>query len=185
MAGGCAGNAGTVAGGSSAATAESSVAVQESSSKAEESSTAGAETTSAGVAESSLEEQKSAAVLEDGMYTAEFDSDSSMFHVNEACEGKGTLTVKDGEMMLHISLPSKNIVNLFVGLAEDAQKEGAKVLEPTLDTVTYKDGMTEEVYGYDIPVPVLDEEFDLALLGKKGTWYDHKVSVSNQEKTES
>ena len=32
---------------------------------------------------------------------------------------------------------------------------------------------------FDIPVPALDEEFDLALIGKKGTWYDHKVSVSN------
>ena len=36
-----------------------------------------------------------------------------------------------------------------------------------------------KVFGFDIPVPALDEEFDLALIGKKGTWYDHKVSVSN------
>ena len=47
------------------------------------------------------------------------------------------------------------------------------------DTVTYSDGMTEEVNGFDIPVPALDEEFDLALIGTKGKWYDHKVSVSN------
>ena len=33
--------------------------------------------------------------------------------------------------------------------------------------------------GFDVPVPVIDEEFDLALIGKKGVWYDHKVSVSN------
>ena len=45
-------------------------------------------------------------------------------------------------------------------------------------------GMTEEVNGFDVPVPVLDEEFDLALLGKKGTWYDHKVSVTNIEPAE-
>ena len=125
-----------------------------------------------------------AAELEDGTYTADFDTDSSMFHVNEACEGKGTLTVKDGVMTIHISMPSENIVNLYPGLAEDAQKEGAKLLEPTTDTVTYSDGMTEEVYGFDVPVPVLDEEFDLALIGTKGTWYDHKVSVSNPEKAE-
>ena len=31
----------------------------------------------------------------------------------------------------------------------------------------------------DIPVPYLDKEFDLALIGTKGTWYDHKVSVSD------
>ena len=36
-----------------------------------------------------------------------------------------------------------------------------------------------QVYGFDIPVPALDEEFDVALIGTKGTWYDHKVSVSN------
>ena len=40
----------------------------------------------------------SARALEDGTYTAEFDTDSSMFHVNEARDGKGTLTVKDGKM---------------------------------------------------------------------------------------
>ena len=125
------------------------------------------------------------AELEDGIYSAEFHTDSSMFHANEACEGKGTLTVKDGKMTIHVSLVSKNILNLYPGLAEDAQKEGAELLEPTEDTVTYSDGTTEEVYGFDIPVPALDEEFDLALIGTKGTWYDHKVSVSNPEPVKS
>ena len=87
-------------------------------------------------------------------------------------------------MTIHVSLASKNIVNLYPGLAEDAQKEGAEVLEPTTDSVTYSDGITEEVYGFDVPVPTLDEEFDLALLGTKGTWYDHKVIVSNPEPVE-
>ena len=113
--------------------------------------------------------------LADGVYTADFDTDSSMFHANEACDGKGTLTVKDGEMTIHVSLVSKTILNLFPGLAEDAQKDGAVLLQPTTDTVTYSDGLSEEVYGFDIPVPALDTEFDLALIGKKGVWYDHKV----------
>lgn len=120
-----------------------------------------------------------ASALADGVYEAEFQTDNSMFHVSEACDGKGTLTVADGEMTLHISLGSKKIVNLYPGLAADAQKEGAQLLEPTEDTVTYSDGLTEEVYGFDVPVPVLGEEFDLALIGTKGVWYDHKVSVSN------
>lgn len=122
--------------------------------------------------------------LEDGVYTADFNTDSSMFHVNEACDGKGTLTVKDGEMTIHVSLTSKKILNLYYGLAADAAKEGAQLLDPTTDSVTYSDGMTEEVYGFDIPVPALDEEFDVALIGTKGTWYDHKVSVSNPEPKE-
>ena len=52
------------------------------------------------------------------------------------------------------------------------------------DTVTYSDGTTEEVNGFDVPVPALDEEFDLALIGTKGKWYDHKVSVSNPVREE-
>lgn len=122
---------------------------------------------------------KETAELADGTYTAEFQSDSSMFHVNEACDGKGTLTVANGEMTIHISLASKNIVNLYPGLAKDAKKEGAKLLVPIEETVTYSDGWTEEVYGFDVPVPALEEEFNLALVGKKGTWYDHKVTVSD------
>ena len=117
--------------------------------------------------------------LEDGVYIADFDTDSTMFHVNEMLDGKGELTVKDGQMTIHISLPSKSIQNLYFGLAEDAQKEGAVLLEPTIDTIDYNDGTTDEVHGFDIPVPYLDDEFDVALIGKKETWYDHKVSVSN------
>lgn len=123
-------------------------------------------------------------VLKDGTYTAEFNTDSSMFHVNETCDGKGTLTVKDGKMTMHVTLHSKSIVNLFPGLAEYAKKDGADLLEPTVDTVTYEDGTTEDVYGFDIPVSVINEKFDLALIGTKGVWYDHKVSVDNPEKEE-
>ena len=122
------------------------------------------------------------AVLEDGTYEAEFKTDSGMFHVNEANDGKGVLTVKDGQMSIHISLTSKNIVNLFVGKAADAKKDGAELLQPTTDTVTYDDGTTEEVNGFDVPVKALDKDFDLALIGTKGKWYDHTVSVTNQVK---
>ncbi len=123
----------------------------------------------------------SARALEDGTYTAEFDTDSSMFHVNEASDGKGTLTVEDGQMTLHISLQSKKIVNLYVGMAEDAPDHEADWLQPTTDTVTYSDGTSEEVYGFDVPVEALDTDFQLAILGTKGKWYDHTVSVRNVE----
>ena len=125
------------------------------------------------------EAPKKEAPIPDGTYLAEFNTDSSMFHANETCDGKGILTVKDGEMTIHVSLAGKGILNLFPGTAEDAQKEGAKLLQPTTDEVTYEDGTTEEVNGFDIPVPYLDDEFDCALIGSKGKWYDHKVSVSN------
>lgn len=141
------------------------------------------------VTEEPTTEEQIQAQLPDGIYTAQFHTDSSMFHVSEACDGKGTLTVENGKMTIHISLASKKILNLYPGLAEDAEKDGAELLAPTEDTVTYSDGMTEEVYGFDVPVPALDQEFDLALIGTKEVWYDHKVSVSNpepiQEETES
>ena len=123
----------------------------------------------------------SARTLEDGTYTAEFDTDSSMFHVNEASDGKGTLTVEDGQMTLHISLQSKKIVNLYIGMAADAPDHEADWLQPTTDTVTYSDGTSEEVYGFDVPVEALDTDFQLAILGTKGKWYDHTVSVRNVE----
>ena len=119
--------------------------------------------------------------LADGTYSAKFNTDSSMFAVNEANNGRGVLTVKDGKMTIHISLASQKIVNLFVGTAEDAAKEGAELLQPTIDTVTYADGTTEEVNGYDVPVEALDKEFDLAIIGTKQKWYDHKVSVSDPQ----
>lgn len=154
-----------------ATSAESTVATQESTITPTESTDA-AETVS-------TETAQNEAQLPDGVYTAEFSTDSSMFHVSEACDGKGTLTVKDGVMTIHISLGSKKILNLYPGLAEDAARDGAVLLQPTTDTVTYSDGMTEEVYGFDVPVPVIGEEFDLALIGTKGKWYDHKVKVSD------
>lgn len=119
--------------------------------------------------------------LEDGTYLAEFTTDSTMFHVNDEYDNIGTLTVKDGKATIHITLTSQNIVNLFPGKAKDAQKDGAELLEPTIDTVTYSDGNTEEVNGFDVPVPAIDKEFDLALIGTKGKWYDHKVKVSNPQ----
>ena len=122
------------------------------------------------------------AVLEDGTYTAAFTTDSSMFHVNEANDGKGILTVQDGHMTIHVSLASKKIVNLYPGKAEEAKADGAVLLQPTTDQVTYSDGMTEEVYGFNIPVPAIGEEFDCALIGEKGKWYDHKVMVSDPVK---
>ncbi len=124
-------------------------------------------------------ETAEAPVLEDGVYLADFSTDSSMFRVNETLDGKGILTVKDGVMTIHVVLMSKKILNLFPGLAADAQLEGAVLLEPTAERVTYPDGWEEEVFAFDIPVPVLEEEFDLALIGTKGKWYDHRVMVSN------
>ena len=144
------------------------------------SSAAGSEAASS-VASSAAASETTAAALPDGVYTADFDTDSGMFHANEACDGKGTLTVENGTMTFHVSLASKKIVNLYVGMAADADANKADWLLPTTDTVTYSDGTSEEVYGYDIPVAAVDQDFQLALLGTKGKWYDHTVSIRNAQ----
>jgi len=121
--------------------------------------------------------------LESGEYLVDFDTDSAMFHLNESKKGKAILTVsEDGSASLHITLVSKKIVNSYVGLAENAPTDEENWLQPTNDAVTYDDGYEEEVYGFDVPVVLMGEEFDLAILGEKGTWYDHKASFSNPEK---
>ena len=149
------------------------------------SSAASSEAAASSAVSEAASEPAAEAALPDGVYTADFDTDSSMFHANEANDGKGTLTVKDGQMTFHVSLASKKIVNLYVGMAADAEANKADWLLPTTDTVTYSDGTSEEVYGYDIPVAAVDQDFQLALLGTKGKWYDHTVSIRNaQPKTE-
>ena len=165
--------AASLAGCGSSASSVTSSASSEAVSSVAESAVSGAASESAAAS--------SAQALEDGTYTAEFDTDSSMFHVNEASDGKGTLTVEDGQMTLHISLQSKKIVNLYVGMAADAPDHEADWLQPTTDTVTYSDGTSDEVYGFDIPVKALDEDFQLAILGTKGKWYDHTVRVANAQ----
>ncbi|MBO6101401.1 MAG: hypothetical protein J6P07_08760 [Spirochaetaceae bacterium] len=105
-----------------------------------------------------------------------------MFRVNEADSGTGILTVKNGEMTVHIRLSGKKILNLYNGMAADAPSAADSWLKPVEEDVTYSDGSTETVFAFDVPVKNLDKEFDLALIGKKGVWYDHKVVVTLKDK---
>ena len=150
-------------------------------SSAPASSAASSEAAASSAVSEAASEPAAEAALPDGVYTADFDTDSSMFHANETNDGKGTLTVKDGQMTFHVSLASKKIVNLYVGMAADAEAHEGDWLQPTTDTVTYSDGLSDEVYGFDIPVKALDEDFQLAILGTKGKWYDHTVRVANAQ----
>ena len=124
------------------------------------------------------------AALEDGKYSAKFETDSGMFKINETKEGRGILTVKDGKMTMEIVLSGDGIVGLYEGLAKDAKNDEENRINFSPVTVTYDDGSEEEVNSFVIDVPVLDEEFDLALIGKKNKWYDHKVIVSDAKPAE-
>ena len=177
----------TACGSSSSESTSSSESSSESTESSEESSTDESSAKSSTEEESSevseAESSVTEAPLPDGTYDVDFNTDSSMFHTNdEYNNGKSTLTVKDGKMTVHITLLSQNIVNLYLGTAEDAQKEGAELIEPTTTTIEYTDGSEDEVVNcFDIPVEALDTDFNCALLGKKGVWYDHIVSVSSPE----
>ena len=163
-----------------AVTEATTEATSEAEATTEANATSEAEVASASEAAASANPPKDTKLeLSDGIYKASFDTDGSMFHVNEVCEGKAVLTVKDGIGTLHIVLPSKNTVNLFYGVSEDAKKDGAELIDPVSEEVTYSDGTTEEVNSFDIPVPYLDKEYDIALIGTKGKWYNHKVKVSD------
>lgn len=173
------------AGCSAGSPASSSAAAGDASSSAASVSTASTDASSASAAASSAASEpaafaaSAASDLAVGTYEVDVTTDSSMFHLNESCDGKGTLTVLDDGMSVHMTLVSKKIVNLYAGTAAQAEADEAGWIQPTTDTVTYDDGMTEEVYGFDVPVPALGEPFDVAILGSKGKWYDHNVTVAN------
>ena len=122
--------------------------------------------------------------LEDGIYSAKFETDSGMFKINETKEGRGILTVKDGKMTMEIVLSGDGIVGLYEGLAKNAKNDEKNRINCSKVTVKYDDGSEEEVNSFVIDVPVLDKEFDLALIGKKEKWYDHKVIVSDVKPVE-
>lgn len=199
MVAGCGGSTSSSAASSSASAASGSVSAEASSaetssaekteavlsSSTEQAGDASVSSASAGSAEivsgSSVSSTSAEAgtTLADGTYEAKFNTDSSMFYVNEMDDGKGILTVKDGKMTIHIRLLSQNIVNLFYGNKEDAQKEGAELLEPTVETVDYGDGTTEDVNCFDVPVPAIGEDYTVSLIGTHGNWYEHTVSVTD------
>ena len=86
-------------------------------------------------ASSAASEVTETSALPDGVYTAEFDTDSGMFHANEACDGKGTLTVKDGK-----------ISDVTVGDNSETQGIGSKAIEQLPEAIVAANG-TEGVDG--------------------------------------
>ena len=145
------------------------------------SSAAGSEAASS-VASSAAASETAAAALPDGVYTAEFDTDSGMFHANEACDGKGTLTVEKR----HDDLPRQPRFQRRSSTCMSAWPQTPTPTKPTGCCPPPTPSPTptappKEVYGYDIPVAAVDEDFQLALLGTKGKWYDHTVSIRNAE----
>lgn len=121
-----------------------------------------------------------ASALADGVYTVDVQTDKGMFKLNEMMDGKGTLTVSNGAMTLHIVLSGTGFDSLYMGTAEEAQKEGAELCQAVEESVKYSDGTTDNANGFDLTVSQLDTDLAVAARGKKSaSWYDHTVRVSN------
>ena len=140
----------------------------------------------AGEAAAPAEEAGAAAeILADGRYYAKFTTDlPKMFRANpDVNDGRSILIVEDGKMTLHVVLSGTGYSNLFLGSAEDAKAEGAVLLQPIEESVSFKDGSPDEIfYAFDIPVEALDTDIACATLGtRSGDWFDHTIRVSDVE----
>ena len=56
-----------------------------------------------------------------------------------------------------------------------SSEAASSVASSAAETAALPDGVYTA--GFDIPVSAVDADFDLAILGTKGKWYDHVVSV--------
>ena len=74
--------------------------------------------------------------LEDGTYTAEFKTDSGMFHVNAANDGKGTLTVKDGKIEAVEVTSAEKEDSAYLAMAEDIIPKIIEAQSAEVDTIS-------------------------------------------------
>ena len=126
--------------------------------------------------------------LEDGVYTAEFDTDSGMFHVNEANDGKGTLTVKDGKMTGEV------LSVLFKGVHYEIMVETVPGTSVTVNMrvirnhdVTSEDG-SEKISANNFYVDLEDvenlDDKEIVALSNAQAWEtetDEYISIANIE----
>ena len=99
--------------------------------------------------------------LQEGTYTIEVSSSSSMFKIIDA-----QLTVDDGTMSAVITLSGTGYLKLYMGTGEEA-------LGDTDENCIYYVENSEGAYTYKVPVEALDVEIDCAAWSiRKELWYD-------------
>ena len=128
------------------------------------------------------------AALADGTYTAAFNTDSSMFHVNEANDGQGTLTVKDGKMTGEV------LSVLFKGVHYEIMVETVPGTSVTVNMrvirnhdVTSEDG-SEKISANNFYVDLEDvenlDDKEIVALSNAQAWEtesDEYISIANIE----
>lgn len=104
------------------------------------------------------------AELQNGTYTIEVQSSSSMFKIVD-CE----LTITDEKMSAVMTLSGKGYEKLFMGTSQQAEKSDET------EYIFFKENADGQ-YTYTVPVEKLDTEIDCcAFSSKKQKWYDRKL----------
>ena len=102
--------------------------------------------------------------LNDGTYTIDVTSSSSMFRIVD-CE----LNVSDGEMTADMTLSGTGYEKLYMGTGEEAKSADG-------DDYIYYVENAEGAYTYTVPVEALDTEIDCAAFSiRKQEWYDRTL----------
>lgn len=110
-------------------------------------------------------ETETTAVLTDGTYAIEVESDSSMFKVEKA-----ELTIAGEEMTAVLTLSGTGYGKLYMGTAEEAGKAEETAYIPFAED---ENGM----YTYTVPVEALDKPIACAAYSnKKEEWYDRQLT---------
>lgn len=108
--------------------------------------------------------------IADGTYTIEVTSSSSMFRVVDA-----QLTAAGGEMTAVLTLSGTGYEKLYMGTGEEA-------LADTDDKGIYFVEDAQGMYTYEVPVPALDQETEVAAWSiRKQTWYDRILVFSSSQ----
>ncbi|MBC8587355.1 hypothetical protein [Paratissierella segnis] len=117
--------------------------------------------------------------IEDGTYSIEVSSSSSMFKIIDA-----QLTVKNGEMSAVLTLSGTGYEKLYMGTEEEA-------LADTDDKCIYFVEDSQGKYTYEVPVEALNQDINCAAWSiRKEKWYDrvlvfHSSSIPEKVITEN
>lgn len=107
--------------------------------------------------------------VNDGTYSIEVTSSSSMFKIVD-CQ----LTVADGEMTAVMTLSGTGYEKLFMGTGEEAESAPD-------DSCIYFAENPEGKYTYTVPVEALDKDIDCAAWSiKKQKWYDRTIVFESE-----
>ncbi|MDR1687838.1 MAG: sirohydrochlorin cobaltochelatase [Clostridiales bacterium] len=103
-------------------------------------------------------------IPQDGIYTIEAETDSSMFKIIEC-----TIKVDGGKMSADITLSGQGFSQLYCGTGEQALADGDK-------SHFYLFTVNGERHSFTIPVEALDTQLNLSgFSARREKWYDHTV----------